>query len=130
MDKQGVFPHRPFSCSGRFEASRGLGRPSLAGLGLEKSGSEVDLGRRGGRSCHRVVKLLETKASECSKNLGFLKKNHRLILEFSFPIGILGFVSASPTSAPAGPPWMAMVYNPYSLDSNPLFNGMGTVGCH
>ena len=61
---QGVFPHRPFSCSGRFEASRGLKSSSLAGLRLEKSGFEVDSGRRGGRSCHRVVKLLETKASE------------------------------------------------------------------
>ena len=61
---QGVFSHRPFSCSERFEASRGLGSSSLAGLRLEKSGSEVDLGRRGGRSGHRVEKLLETKPSE------------------------------------------------------------------
>ena len=45
-------------------ASFGLNLPSFGGVRLEKSGSDLDLGRRGGRSGHRVVELLERKASE------------------------------------------------------------------
>ena len=38
------------------------------------------------------------------------------------PTGLLGWVSASPTPAPAGPAVDGRLYNPQTIDSNPLFN--------
>ena len=59
-----------------------------------------------------------------AKNLRFLAKME--------PTRLLGWVSASPTSAPAGPAVDGRLYIP-DIDSNPLFTGTamdGTSGCH
>ena len=94
-----IFPS-PIFVLGPICGQLGPGEVESRRAEARKSGFEIGLGRRGGRSCHRVVKLLETKASECSKNQSFLPKMHflsknaffvknGLILEFEFRTRIL-----------------------------------------